>query len=119
MKRVHRFQATPDEQFVGEFREAFPLTVASSSDIIATRARVARSLGVPPARLGVPMTREFLAQQLSFLGEFQMAWSDLEEESADVSERRTSKAAVERSATVGELVNALLKSRSMIRDQSD
>jgi hypothetical protein len=98
-----------DEEFVLRFSQSCS---AKPEQVIETRRRVARILGVPAEKLAPGHTYKDLAQLFDMLGNLSVAWSDLEYEVQEIA--RTPKPSPEEyPATVGDLVAGLIQAKRL------
>ena len=97
----------PDGQFYDDFvrQSAVPVSMET---LIRLRKRVAKVLGLPPEKLAVDQTYEFLSKRIGYLAELSVAWSDLADEAAEA--RSETGLEPRAPATVGELIEDLLQS---------
>lgn len=102
-----KLPAISSEEFVARFGQFFS---ASAEQVIEGRKRVARVLGVQAERLAPEHTYKELARWFDTLGNFSVAWSDLEYEVQEIA-REQDPLLKTHPATVGDLVAGLIQAR--------
>jgi hypothetical protein len=96
-----------DDEFVARFSRSYS---AKPEQVIEARKRIARILGVPADKLAPEHTYKYLSQLFDTLGNFSVAWSDLEYEVQEIA--RTPKPSPEEyPSTVGDLVAGLVQAK--------
>lgn len=94
-----------DDEFFVRFSRSY---IAKPEQVIETRRRVARILGVPSEKLAPDHTYKSLAQLFDTFGNFSVAWSDLEYEVQETM-RNPMQSPEDYPTTVGDLVAGLIQ----------
>lgn len=98
----------PDRRFYEDFMGLSPIPV-SMETLLGARRRVAKVLGLPPEKLAVDHTYEFLSKRIGYLAELSVAWNDLADEGAEARSDAGLEPRVP--STVGELIEDLLRQK--------
>lgn len=111
ISRRHRgakiLPSVSDEEFALRFSRLYS---ARPEQVIETRRRVARILGIPVEKLAPEQTYRDLVQLFDMLGNFSVAWSDLEYEVQEIA-RIPNASQEEYPSTVGDLVAGLIQAK--------
>ena len=92
-----------DEEFLRDFLARHPVR-ATSEAILTERRRIARVLGIAPARLAAEQSVELLSERLSYMADFSVAWNDLADEAAEARQAGSLGVRERPPSTIGELI---------------
>jgi hypothetical protein len=113
-RALSRMPEIPDEEFLLRFAMRFS---APPDRVLQARRRVSKVLGLSERKLAPEYTHKDLARQVQLLGDFGIAWEDLEERVADAAWRAGPPGAprpteaVGACPTVGDLVAGLIQAQ--------
>ena len=79
--------------------------------ILHERRNVAKQLGISYEKLDVNMTFGELSSYLNFLGSYDLAIGDLEQEVSELFEREKMKKPYKNASTIGELIHEIAKAK--------
>ena len=96
-----------DDQFLEKFKAIFP--GLPDELILLERRRVAKLLGISYKKLDVGMTFSELSKQLNFLGSYDLAIGDLEQELSEYFERQQVEKPSITPSTIGELIHEMVR----------
>jgi hypothetical protein len=102
--RAWRLPDISDKEFLNGF-EGF--RTLKSQTVLRERRRIAKILGLPPNKLAPDQKLEELSRQFEYMGQFSVAWSDLDDEVRALRRAAGIREDVDPPSTVGELIAEL------------
>jgi len=112
-RHTKHFPDMSDDDFVKAFKEKYD---GPEQLIIKERRAIASKLGIPSTKLTPEQTFIELGKYLNFLGSYNLAIGDLEEEISELLEKARIREPYRMATTIGELIHQTIIAQQMLNE---